>query len=82
MSDEEFKMKVVSFMGRIEEHLSNQKENCAGHTIIMNSIADRTTVLEEFKDNAIGVWKAVAIGVPTLGSVAYAAFELWRYTHQ
>jgi len=30
-SDEEFKMRMSAFMGRIEEHLTNQKEVCDRH---------------------------------------------------
>lgn len=45
------------------------------------TIGERTEALESDRSFFSGVLKAVGIGIPTLASVAWAGFELWKYAH-
>ena len=71
-----FEVEVVGFMSRINEHMENQTKRCDAHSRDITALDARTTLLEGYKENAVGVGKALGIGLPALCSIGYAVFEL------
>lgn len=75
----DFEREVIEFMARIDEHMNNQSARCDSHAGRMTAHECRTTALEASRDYAKGVLKAVAVGVPALGSVAWFIFEIGKF---
>jgi hypothetical protein len=81
----DFEREVISFMSRIDEHMENQNKRCDSHAARfvvhekrMKDTEDRASSLEASRNFALGVLKALGIGIPTLASVFWGALEIWK----
>lgn len=52
-----------------------QRPRCDAHAKNIFSLSERATSLESSRDYAKGVLKAVAVGLPAFGSVAWFVYE-------
>lgn len=82
----DFEREVISFMSRIDEHMENQNRRCDSHSERMKAHEDRmgkhedrTGSLEKSREYAKGWLKAIGVGLPALGSLAWAIFEVIKY---
>ena len=75
----DFEREVIEFMSRIDEHMNNQAARCDAHSERLTGQAERLTSLEDTRAYAKGIIKAVAVGVPALGSVAWFIFEIGKF---
>lgn len=64
-ADEEFKMRMSAFMGRIEEHLSNQKESCDKHKAKTQKLND-----VYFGNGSTGINTRLALVYTAIGLIA------------
>lgn len=71
----DFEAQVIGFMARIDEHMENQNKRCDNHAARLNDISARTADLEATRNYAKGILKAMAIGIPAFGSVAWFVYE-------
>lgn len=71
-----FESDVISFMSRIDEHLRNQEAKCEAHLKTMESQNERITSLEASREYSHGVLKAMGVGIPAAGSLAYFVMQV------
>jgi hypothetical protein len=62
----DFERDVISFMSRIDQHLTDQRERCLAHADMVKNISKRTSALEAWRN-----WIAGA------GATIGAAFAIW-----
>ena len=82
----DFEAEVIRFMARIDEHMDNQNRRCDAHAARMSAHEhrmgkheDRTCSLENTREYAKGWLKAIGVGLPALGSIVWAIFEVIKY---
>ena len=59
----------------LETLQKEQRPRCDAHAKNIAGLHERTTSLESSRDYAKGVLKAVAVGIPAFGSVAWFVYE-------
>lgn len=77
-SQDNFKATMIAFMARIDEHMENQKVNCAIHADRTEKVESRVEELETYCNTARGAIKTLGIGIPTIGSIAWCVYMLFK----
>ncbi len=75
----DFEREMIEFMARVDEHMQAQTARCNSHAKDISALDDRATSLEGSRTYAKGIIKAVGVGVPAMGSVAWFIFEAAKF---
>lgn len=74
----EMRVEIADRLGRIETEAKGVSARLTNHSERIEDLCDRATSLESSREYCKGVIKAIGIGVPAFGSLAWAMIELGK----
>lgn len=67
------------FRGEIHQYVKAQDDKCRRHNTMFEAAEERMSSLELSREYAKGWIKAIGIGAPAVGSLAWAMIELGKF---
>lgn len=75
----DLKVDMSDRLARIETEAKGTNSRLQNHSERIDSVSQRAKSLEDTREYCKGVIKAVAVGIPAFGSVAWFMFEIGKF---